>query len=64
MLYALSTEQHADFENIPIGFGRKFVNIESAFTYDLEGGDPHTFGLPAPPAFNTAQMAAEMAELY
>jgi hypothetical protein len=64
LLYALSTQQHSDFEKIPIGFGRKLVNCESAFTYDLEGGDSQTFTMPVPPAFNSAQVAAEMVELY
>ena len=64
MLHALDTQQHRDFENIPLGYGRKFVNMQSAFTYDLEGGDPHTFSMPIPPAFASAQAAAEMVELY
>ncbi len=64
MLHALTTQQHSDFEAIPLGYGRKFVNMESAFTYDLEGGDPHTFSMPVPPSFPSAQAAAEMVELY
>ena len=64
MTYALSTQDHSDFEKIPIGYGRKLVNIESAFAYDLEGGDGCTFGLPVPPAFSSAEAAAEMVELY
>ena len=64
MLYAFSTGRHADFENITTAYGRKLVNMESAFTYDLEGGDSHTFTIPVPPAFGSAQAAAEMVELY
>ncbi len=64
LLHAVSTQNHADFEKIPLGYGRKLVNAESAFTYDLEGGDPHTFSMPLPPTFNSAWVAAEMVELY
>lgn len=64
LLTAVNSQTHADAEKIQLGFGRKYVNIESAFTYDMDGGDPHTFSLPVPPAFNSAQSAAEMAELY
>jgi membrane-associated phospholipid phosphatase len=64
MIHAISTQQHSDFTNILLGYGRKLVNIESSFTYDLEGGDPHTFPIPVPPAFSSAQAAAEMVELY
>ena len=39
LLYALSTQQHSDFKKIPIGYVRKMVNPESAFAYDLDGGD-------------------------
>jgi hypothetical protein len=62
--HALSTQLHSDFEKIPIGYGRKLVNIESAFTFDLEGGDACAFDLPAPPAFGSQEAAAEMVELY
>ena len=64
LLTALSSEKHSDFEKIPIGYGRKLVNAQASFAYDLDGGDSHTFSIPAPPSFNSAQTAAEMAELY
>ena len=64
LTHALSTQLHSDFEKIPIGYGRKLVNIESAFAYDLEGGDACTFALPIPPAFSSQEVAAEMVELY
>jgi hypothetical protein len=64
MTHAISTQEHADFSNIALGSGRKLVNIEAAFAYDLEGGDPHTFAIPIPPAFSSAQAAADMVELY
>ena len=64
MTHAISTQKHSDFTNIQLGYGRKLVNIESSFTYDLEGGDPHTLTVAVPPAFASAQAAAEMVEVY
>ena len=64
LLTALSTQKHSDAENIQIGGGRKLVNPEGAFTYDLEGGDSHTFSASPAPAFASAQAAAELVELY
>lgn len=64
LLTALSTQKHSDAENILIGNGRKLVNPEGAFTYDMEGGDSHTFTAPPAPAFASAQSAADMVELY
>jgi hypothetical protein len=64
LLYALSTRKHSDFEKVPLGYVRKLVNPESAFTYDLDGGDSQTFEMPPPPAFASSQAAAEMVELY
>src|ERR1022692_2466299 len=64
MTHAISTQKHSDFTNIQLGYGRKLVNIESSFTYDLEGGDPHTITIAVPPAFASAQAAADMVEIY
>jgi hypothetical protein len=64
LLYALSTEKHSDFEKIPIGYVRTMVNPESSFAYDMDGGDSHTFDMIPPPAFASAQAAADMVELY
>ena len=64
LLTALTSQKHSDAENIIIGFGRKLVNLESGFAYDLEGGDSHTFTAVPPPAFASAQTGAEMIELY
>jgi len=64
MTHAISTQKHLDFTNIQLGSGRKLVNIESSFTYDLEGGNPHTLTVAIPPPFASAQVAAYMVELY
>ena len=64
LLYALSTGKQADFENIDRGSGMKLVNPQSAYAFQMEGGDSHRFGLPPPPAFSSADAASEMVELY
>lgn len=64
LLTAVYTQQFSDAEAIVIGFGRKLVDIESGFAYDLEGGDSHTFTALPPPTFASAQTAAELIELY
>ena len=58
LLVAVKSGKHADFERIPRGGGRKLNNPQAAFTFHLEGGDPHTFDiLPAPSI--TSQAAAQ-----
>lgn len=64
LLKAVSTQKHSDFEAIPIGYVRKMVNPESAYCYDMVGGDSHTFDMIPPPAFASKELAAEMVELY
>lgn len=64
LLYALSTGQQTDFENIDRGSGMKLVDPQSAFAFGMEGGDSHRFGTPPAPAFSSADAAADMAELY
>src|SRR5690349_8626894 len=56
---AINSERHADFTSVALGYGRKQVNVESAFAYEMDGGDPHTFPLRIPPAFATQEIAAE-----
>lgn len=43
---------------------RRFVNPQSAYAYDLEGIDSYQLVEPPPPAFSSAEEAAEMVELY
>src|ERR1700674_1139707 len=42
LLVAIRSQKHADFERIPRGAGRKLNDPQAAFTFHLEGGDPHT----------------------
>ena len=64
LLGALETGQTQDFEAIPLGGTRKLANPQGAYRFDLVGLDSHkTFMRPAP-AFESAETAAEMGELY
>ena len=69
LILALSSGRPADFEAIQLGSNapsrqRKLVDPQSGLAFDLEGGDPHQFVIPPAPAFNSAQAAGEMVELY
>lgn len=47
------------------GIGKvKLANPVAGLAYDLEGFDSPAIALPAPPAYNSEEAAAEMAELY
>lgn len=61
---ALASGRQADFERVPLGRSRKLANPLGAFAYVLEGPDPHQLAIEPPPAFASAEMAAETAELY
>ena len=43
---------------------RRFVNPQSAYAFDLEGIDSHQLALRPAPAFDSAEEAGEMVELY
>lgn len=64
LLAATKSGKHADFERIPRGGGRKLNNPQSAFTFHLEGGDPHTFDMPPAPSITSPVAAKETSELY
>jgi hypothetical protein len=61
---ALTTGQATAFEALPLGGQLPLANPQAAYAFALEGLDPHHVALPAPPAFWSAEMAAEMVELY
>ncbi len=61
MVDAISSKQ---MERIPLGGTVKQANPEGAFAFNLEGADSHHLGISAPPAFASAEEAAEMAEMY
>lgn len=61
---AIESGHHDDFEAVPLAGHLKLVNPQAAFTFTLEGPDSHQLSLPAPPRFDSATRAAEMAEVY
>ncbi len=64
LLGALQSGQNSEFEAVTMGGTRKLANPQGAYRYELVGLDSHkTFMRPAP-AFESAETAAEMAELY
>jgi hypothetical protein len=64
LLAAIKSQAHVDFERIPRGGGRKLSNPQAAFTYHLEGGDPHTFDVTPAPSIKSEAGAWETSELY
>ena len=64
LLRALSAGQPDGFETLAMGGNSKLRNPQAMYAFDLMGPDPHHLGMPAPPAFSSAEQAAEMAELY
>jgi hypothetical protein len=64
LLAAIKSGKHSDFERIPRGGGRKLNNPQSAFTFQLEGGDPHTYAIPAAPSIASPAASFETSELY
>jgi hypothetical protein len=64
LLTAVYSQKHSDAEAIILGYGRKLVDLEAGFAYDLEGGDSHTFTSAPPPAFASELAGVEMVELY
>ncbi|MDH5392323.1 MAG: vanadium-dependent haloperoxidase [Gammaproteobacteria bacterium] len=65
MLDAVESGQSADFEMIPKGVagGYGLRNPLAAFSYLLEGKDPHSFAMPAAPAFDSAWQASDAVEV-
>jgi hypothetical protein len=63
-LQALNSGLASDFEAIPLGGTSKLANPQSAYCFSMEGADAAAIGIPTPPAFSSAQAAAEMVEDY
>jgi membrane-associated phospholipid phosphatase len=61
---ALESGRQEDFEAIPTAGGLRQVNPQSALGYGLEGAESTQLSLEPPPAFASAEQAAEASELY
>ncbi len=69
MLFALTSGDPEDFENIPMGCSnpaqqRKLVNPQAGLAFDLQGTDSHQLAIPPAPALASAWAAGEAVELY
>jgi membrane-associated phospholipid phosphatase len=64
LIKAVKTGQPADFEALPLGERVKLTDPLASYAFELEGNDPHQVEMPAPPAFESAEIASEMIELY
>jgi hypothetical protein len=64
LLKALRSGAHDDFERIPLGGFVKLANPQAAFAYELIGPDGCQVELAPAPAFDSAEQAGEIVELY
>ena len=64
LLAAMESGRHELFEAVPLGGTRRLTNPQAALAFGLEGADSHDFAIADPPAFDSAQRASEVAELY
>jgi hypothetical protein len=63
-IQALNSGLWSDFEAIPLGGTNKLANPQAGYSFSMEGADGAALAVPAPPAFSSAQAAAEMVEDY
>ena len=64
-LAALKSGESVDFEKIPTGIkdGKGLRNPLAAFSFLMEGKDPHSFTMSAAPSFSSMWQAAEAGEV-
>ncbi len=61
---AIYRESPSEFEQVPLGGNRRFVNPLSGLAFDMEGCDAHNLYIPPAPTFASREIAAEIAENY
>lgn len=61
---SLTTGDPDDFESIPLGGVIKLANPQAAYAFNLSGPDSHHLSIVVPPAFSSAWITSEMAEVY
>ena len=64
LTHAMRTGKPADFEALPVRGAIKLKNPQCGLAFDLQGPDSHALPIDIPPAFASAEIAAEMVELY
>jgi hypothetical protein len=61
---AMRSGKPADFEALPVRGAIRLRNPQAGLAFDLQGPDAHALPIDVPPAFASAENAAEMVELY
>lgn len=61
---AMKSGDQSDFDDLDKAGARKQVSPQAALSFENMGGDPMGFTMPAPPALNSREAAAEMIEVY
>lgn len=61
---AVESGSQADFDAINLAGTRKQASPQGSLSSELSGGDPEGITMDPPPALNSRQAAAEMAEVY
>lgn len=64
LLDALRSGEAAAFEKVRVPGEVRLVNPQAAWSFSLDGPDPHSLPLAPPPAFASAAQAADACELY
>jgi hypothetical protein len=64
LLKAARSARPEDWAAVPMGGTQKFANPQASYAYLLQGTDPAAYPVPPAPSFNSAEEAAEMAEMY
>ncbi len=64
LLAAMTSGRESDFENIPLGLGRRLTNPQAALAFDLEGADSHHMAIAPAPTIAGPRAASELAEVY
>lgn len=61
---ALTNANPEEFEQIPLGGTRRFVDPQAGYAYEMTGPDSHHLTIAPAPGFSSAREAGEMAEDY
>jgi membrane-associated phospholipid phosphatase len=64
LVRAAASGRSRDFEAVPLAGGLRLVNPQAAYGYGLEGMESAQVAMDPPPAFDSAETAAEACELY
>ncbi len=64
LIAAVTSQNPMEFEQIPLGGNRKFVNPQSGLAMDIEGRDCFSLIMQPPPTFASRENAAEISENY